>query len=56
VEDTRALELGFSKEDVVSKEEHVGRSYGQMLVFLCVLNLVENKYWEYNCKPSKESN
>ncbi len=54
MEETKALELGFSKEDVVGKKEHVGRSWTNAS-FLCLLNLVE-KYWGYNCKPSKESN
>jgi DNA polymerase IIIc chi subunit len=30
--------------------------HGQMLSFLCLLDLVENKYWEYSHKPFKESN
>jgi hypothetical protein len=55
VEETRALELGFSKEDVVGKEKHVGRSWTNVS-FLCLLDLVKNKYWEYNRKPFKESN
>jgi hypothetical protein len=55
VEETRALELRFSKEAMVGKEEHVERSWTNVS-FLCLLHLVENKYWEYNCKPSKESN
>jgi hypothetical protein len=30
--------------------------HGQMLVFLCLLDLMENKYWECNHKSSKENN
>ncbi len=30
--------------------------HGQMLGFLCLLDLVENKYWEYSRKPFKRSN
>jgi hypothetical protein len=55
VEEARALELEFSKEDVVGRKEHVGRSWTNAS-FLCLLNLVENTYWEYKCKPFKESN
>jgi hypothetical protein len=55
VEETRALKLGFSKEDVVGKKEHVGGSW-KNVSFLCLLNLVEKKYWEYNRKPFKENN
>jgi hypothetical protein len=55
VEETTALELGFFKEIVVGKEEQVGGSWTNVS-FLCLLDLVENKYWEYNCKPFKESN
>jgi hypothetical protein len=49
------LELGFSKKDLVGKEEHVGGSWTNVS-FLCLLDVVENKYWEYNCKPFKEGN
>jgi len=55
VEETRTLELRFSKEDVVGKEEHVGGSWTNVS-FLCLLDLVENKYWEYNRKPFNENN
>jgi hypothetical protein len=55
VEETRALELGFCKEDVVGKKKHVGKSWTNAS-FLCLLNLVENKFWEYNRKPFKENN
>jgi hypothetical protein len=55
VKETRALELGFDKKDVVGKEEHVGRSWTNAK-FLCLLNFVKNKYWEYNRKPFKKSN
>ncbi len=41
MEETRALDLGFSKEDVVGKEEHVGGSWTNVS-FLCLLDLVEN--------------
>jgi hypothetical protein len=36
VEEIRALELGFCKEDVIGKEIHVK--------FLCLLDLVKTKY------------
>jgi hypothetical protein len=55
VEEIRALGLGFCKEDVVGKEEHARRSWINVS-FLCWLDLVETKYWEYNCKPFKENN
>jgi hypothetical protein len=55
VEETRALQLGFSKEDVIIKEKHDGKSWTN-ISFLCLLKIVKNKYWEYNCKPFKESN
>jgi hypothetical protein len=55
VEEIRALELGFCKEDVIGKEEHAWRSWTNVS-FLYLLDLVETKYWEYNCKPFKESN
>jgi hypothetical protein len=42
VEETRVLELGFSKKDVVGKK-HVGGSWTNVS-FLCLLDLVENKY------------
>ncbi len=48
VEETRVLELGFCKEDVVGKEEHAWRSWTNAIV--------ENKYWKYNHKSFKESN
>lgn len=53
VEKTRVL--GFHKKNVVSKEEHVGRSWTSVSS-LCLLDLVKNKYWEYNCKPFKKIN
>ncbi len=43
VEEIRALKLGFSKEDVVGREEHARRSW-RNVYFLCLLNLLENKY------------
>ncbi len=55
VKETKALELGFCKKNVVGKNEHAGRSWTN-LSFLCLLNFVKNKYWEYNCKPFKKSN
>jgi hypothetical protein len=55
VEETRALELGFCKEDVVGKKKHGGKLWTNAS-FLCLLNLVENKYWEYNRKSFKENN
>jgi hypothetical protein len=36
VEETKALELGFSKEDAVNKEEHVGRSWTNVKFFVLV--------------------
>jgi hypothetical protein len=54
VEEIRASELGFCKADVIGKEEHAWRSWTNDS-FLCLLDLVETKYWEYNCKPFKES-
>ncbi len=53
VEETRVLKLGFCKENVVGKKQHVGRSW-KNVNFLCLLNVVKNKYWEYNLKPFKE--
>ncbi len=41
VEEIRALKLGFSKEDVVGREEHARRSW-RNVYFLCLLKLVEN--------------
>ncbi len=55
MEETRALRLGFSKKDVIGKKKHVGKTWTN-ISFLCWLKIVENKYWEYNCKPFKESN
>jgi hypothetical protein len=55
VEETWALELGFCKKDVVGKKEHARKSWTNAS-FLCLLDLVENKYWEYNHKMSKENN
>jgi hypothetical protein len=40
---------------MVSKEEHARRSWTNAN-FLCLLDLVENKYWKYNCKPFKKIN
>jgi len=54
VEETKALELRFFK-NVLNKEKHVGRSLTNVS-FLCLLNIVKNKYWEYNHKPFKENN
>jgi hypothetical protein len=36
VEETRALELGFSKDDAVGKEKHVGRSWTNVKFFVLV--------------------
>ncbi len=55
MEEIRALELRFCKEDVIGKEEPIGRSWTNVR-FLCLLDLVKIKYWEYNCKLFKESN
>jgi hypothetical protein len=55
VEETRALELGFCKKDVVGRKKHVGKSWTNAS-FLCLLHLVENKYWECNHRPFKENN
>lgn len=55
VKETRVLELRFCKKDVVGKKEHGGRSWTNAS-FLCLLNIVKNKYWEYNHKSFKVSN
>ncbi len=49
------LELGFHEEDVTWRQDNVGRLWtNDGSKFL--LDLVENKCWEYNSKPFKESN
>jgi hypothetical protein len=55
VEEPRVLGLRFYKEVVVGKKEHARRSWTNVS-FLCLLDLVENKYWKYNHKPFKENN
>ncbi len=40
---------------MVGKEEHARKS-STNASFLCLLDLVENKYWKCNHKPFKESN
>jgi hypothetical protein len=51
VEKTRTLD----KENVIGNEEHARRSWTNVS-FLCLLNLVKNKYWECNRKSFNESN
>ncbi len=43
VQEIGALELRFSKEDVIGREKHARRSW-RNVSFLCLLDLVENKY------------
>jgi hypothetical protein len=43
VEEIWALKLRFSKQDVIGREKHARKSWTNVS-FLCLLDLVENKY------------